>query len=335
MGLAELAAHMAEVQGHKNIQPPPPIVFHDRSVRPVSPFSSINNNDDIADFSSRRLGEGITPDFSLSELLNPASESPRYSPTRQDTSASSDIPWGKIAAGIGGLGFLGAEAVLFRKVGLRKGLGVNAAAASILACSAPMTEVARVNSETTPTTFTASESALTIESTPTIQPTETNTPLPTATETATPVPMSSLEQSVIGLLDEMKVPYTKTNENGVITLVNNETGKDILRNGRVAIEYAVELAKKDCEPTNIEPDKYGFVQQKDYDSSDIYISTIISGLNYPTRGGFFFVLIDREKQCWVVADRDNLLYKDETLEHIIPIIPLTKDELFTFAMSNK
>ena len=104
-------------------------------------------------------------------------------------------------------------------------------------------------------TLTAPEST----STPTPQPTETQAPVPTPTETNTPVPMSSLEQSVIGLLDEMKVNYTKTNENGVITLVNNETGKDIMRNGRVEISIAVELAKKDCEPTDIEPDKRGFI----------------------------------------------------------------------------
>ena len=196
-------------------------------------------------------------------------------------------------------------------------------------------------SQTSITSTPLPESTPTLNSTSTLQPTETNTPQPTATETNTPVPMSSLEQSVIGLLDEMKVPYTKTNENGVLTLVNNETGKDILRDGRVEISYAVELAKKDCKPTDIEPSTDGFfILYQSWDSFKTYISEIMEDLNFPpdVEGWGLSILIDREKQCWALANSSNIYYRDETgLAKAVPIIHLTEDEMLEFidGMVNK
>ena len=164
--------------------------------------------------------------------------------------------------------------------------------------------------------------------------------MPTPTETNTPVPMSSLEQSVIGLLDEMKVNYTKTNENGVITLVNNETGKDIMRNGRVEISIAVELAKKDCKPTELVPDFYGFMQEKDYDSFNEYLDKLFDDISdkdyrfFDNNAILYDILVDRDKQCWGVVNGDALLYRDETgMAQVIQTIHFTIDELDAYFLN--
>ena len=191
----------------------------------------------------------------------------------------------------------------------------------------------------------------TLKATATPSATEAKTKTPTATKTATatetntPVPMPELERSVIALLGEMGVDYTKTIENGSVTLVNNETGKEIMKNGKMALEFDVELAKKDCEPTDIVPSKIGgLVLGTSGEKSYAYQMDLLSygydnNLWKPKdKSGYFNVsdiLIDRENQCWgFLVDDDYLFYRDKSgLVHIDPIIPPTKDELHTFKIN--
>ncbi len=101
------------------------------------------------------------------------------------------------------------------------------------------------------------------ESTLTPQPTETNTPSATATETNTPVPTA--ESAAIALFDKYGVDpdtYTLAEVDGVIVGTDNETGTEIFRDGRFEIGFVIEIAKKDCEPTNFEPDNTKYERLK-------------------------------------------------------------------------
>ena len=64
--------------------------------------------------------------------------------------------------------------------------------------------------------------------------------------------ISEAESTAIALFDKYGVDpdtYTLAEVDGVIVATDKETGKEIFRDGRFEISYAVELAKKDCEPT--------------------------------------------------------------------------------------
>ncbi len=133
--------------------------------------------------------------------------------------------------------------------------------------------------------------------------------------------------------------YTLAEVDGVMVGTDNETGAEIFRDGRFEIGYAVELAKKDCEPTNFAPDEWGFVQEKYFDSLTDYVFTILDDLNFwPSNDdwNFIHVLIDKEKQCWAIADGDNLFYRNESgLAHAVSTIHLTIDEVIAFSFGRE
>lgn len=135
--------------------------------------------------------------------------------------------------------------------------------------------------------------------------------------------------------------YTLAEVDGVIVGTDNETGKEVFRDGRFEISFAVELAKKDCKPTDIEPSTDGlFILYESWDSFKTYISEIMKDLNFPpdVEGWGLSILIDREKQCWALANSSNIYYRDETgLAKAVPIIHLTEDEMIEFidGMVNK
>ncbi len=182
--------------------------------------------------------------------------------------------------------------------------------------------------------------------TPTPRPAETNTPTATPTETNTPVPTA--ETAAIALFDKYNVDpatYTLAEVDGVIVGTDNETGTEIFRDGRFEISYAVDLAKKDCEPTDFEPDKWGF-QRDGENSPGMYLDRLLNDLldgtadspHYYTSfdSPMWDYLIDREKQCWGLVGSDHLFYRDETgLAQYITTIHLTQDEIDAFTSHNK
>lgn len=131
--------------------------------------------------------------------------------------------------------------------------------------------------------------------------------------------------------------YTLAEVDGVVVGTDNETGKEIFRDGRFEISYAAELAKKDCEPTDFVPDKNGFVQPKFHDSYEDFIYKIIEDLNFPPSLNWWVdVLINREKQCWAIADGSNLYYRDDSgMARAMPLIPLTSDEIISFSFGRE
>lgn len=190
--------------------------------------------------------------------------------------------------------------------------------------------------------LTAPEFTLTTDSTPTPRPTETQTPSATATETNTPVPTA--ESAAIALFDKYNVDpatYTLAEVNGVIVGTDNETGTEIFRDGRFEIGFAVELAKKDCEPTDFEPNQYGLLQDKDLDSFGEYFAKLLGDTNdnnfsLSDNMRFSDVLVDRAKQCWAITNGDAFLYRVETDRvSVIPIIHLTKDEVIEFSFGRE
>lgn len=146
-----------------------------------------------------------------------------------------------------------------------------------------------------------------------------------------------VESPTIALLNKYGVDpntYTLTEVDGVMVGTDNETGKEILRDGRFEINYAVELAKKDCEPTDMVPDKWGSMPAKYGDISSRYLETLLNDTNYLSSDGaltVYNILIDRTKQCWGFVDGDALLYRDQTgLVQIVSTIHIPKNELFDF-----
>lgn len=136
------------------------------------------------------------------------------------------------------------------------------------------------------------------------------------------------EEVAIALFDKYGVApdtYALAEVDGVIVGTNNETGKEIFRDGRFELGYAVELAKKDCESTGFETDNGSPDENiKDKDSANRYLEKLLRDVNYKPEEIellFFNVLVDREKQCWGFADAtgDALLYRDEAgLPQVIP-----------------
>lgn len=150
------------------------------------------------------------------------------------------------------------------------------------------------------------------------------------------VPTAELEATA--LFNEYGVDpntYTLAEVGGVMVGTDNETGKEIFRDGRFELGYAVELAKKDCEPTNFAPQEGGgLVKQEHSEALSNYESTMINDPDYNPPGDTFYVvyvLVDREKQCWGFGDGDSLVYRNLTGSlQIVPTIHLTEDEVFTF-----
>lgn len=149
------------------------------------------------------------------------------------------------------------------------------------------------------------------------------------------------ESKAIALFNEYGVDpgsYTLAEVDGIMVGTDNETGKEIFRDGRFDISYAVDLAKRDCEPTDFEPNKYGFIQKKDMDSSNRYLEKLMADSDYwPPDDTFLWnILIDRTRRCWGLVGNDAFLYRNETgLIQIIPIIHFTEDELFRFTSTNR
>ncbi len=150
------------------------------------------------------------------------------------------------------------------------------------------------------------------------------------------VEVSEAESAAIALFDKYGVDpdaYTLAEVDGVIVGTDNKTGTEIFRDGRFEISYAVDLAKKDCEPTNFEPDNTRYEQIKNKDSSLLrYLDVLANDSNvYPYLSGRIQdVLIDRAKKCWGFTDGYSFVYRayrDEvSLGQKIPIIRPLKDE---------
>lgn len=151
------------------------------------------------------------------------------------------------------------------------------------------------------------------------------------------------ESAAIALFDQYGVApdtYSLAEVDGIVVGTDNETGTEIFRDGRFEIGFAIEIAKKDCEPTDFEPDKGGSIPTKYRDSSNRYLEKLLRDVNYKPEEVeilLFDILVDRVKKCWAFADAkgDALLYRDETgLGQLIPTIYFTQDELDAF-MSNR
>ena len=152
------------------------------------------------------------------------------------------------------------------------------------------------------------------------------------------VGISEAESAAIALFDKYGVApdtYILTDVDGIMVGTDKETGVEIFRDGRFDISYAVKLAKKDCEPTDFKPDKWGFMQSKDKESLGIYLETLFDDSNYLISDDawlwMYWGSIDRTRQCWGLFGSDAIVYRDETgLAQDIPIIHLTEDEVDEF-----
>ena len=150
--------------------------------------------------------------------------------------------------------------------------------------------------------------------------------------------ITEAESAAIALFDKYGVApdtYILTDVDGIMVGTDKETGVEIFRDGRFDISYAVKLAKKDCEPTDFKPDKWGFMQSKDKESLGIYLETLFDDSNYLISDDawlwMYWGSIDRTRQCWGLFGSDAIVYRDETgLAQDIPIIHLTEDEVDEF-----
>lgn len=155
------------------------------------------------------------------------------------------------------------------------------------------------------------------------------------------VGISEAESAAIALFDKYGVDpntYTLAEVDGAMVGTDNETGKEIFRDGRFEINFASKLAKKDCEPTNFKPDnaRYGQIKIED-DSSLRYVESLLNtyyGSPYGTpepSGWLQDVLIDEKKLCWGFTSGHSLIYRtigeeEGPLTKVIPIIKPPSDK---------
>ncbi len=126
-----------------------------------------------------------------------------------------------------------------------------------------------------------------------------------------------------------------TGEDGAVEVVDNETGKVLIRTteytSKFDLGFAVDtIAPASCDPTNFEPrpndrqlrgeDLVAMVEGYTYKMmEELGIS-----LNTKLRS---FILIDREKWCWAVEFDKFLLYRDgERVAQKIPLLPVSQED---------
>lgn len=146
--------------------------------------------------------------------------------------------------------------------------------------------------------------------------------------------MWAVESPTIALLNKYEIDpstYTLREVDGVMVGTDNETGKEIFRDGRFEIGYAVELAKKDCEPTDFDfvLDNSKSPIMKDRVGGQKYIENLLMEVEYRPEANellFYELLVDIDKKCWAFVDTEanSLLYRKKTRSiSIIPMIPTT------------
>lgn len=146
-----------------------------------------------------------------------------------------------------------------------------------------------------------------------------------------------------GLADEVaEGKITVTEEGGVVTVIDNETGKVMMQSSEdgllQGIEFATKIAANSCESTPYKPSPGGMiVPNKDYSPtpSEYFTSLINRELGYRSESGYYYgILLDREKQCWASTDGAYFFYRDkDRVAQQVPLIPMTFEELQEFAFT--
>ncbi len=132
-----------------------------------------------------------------------------------------------------------------------------------------------------------------------------------------------------------------TGEDGAVEVVDNETGKVLIRTteytSKFDLGFAVDtIASASCDPTDFVPRDDGRMDIKYDDQKTSYVSKILKELGideniFAIRSS---ILLNREKQCWGFVVEDNFFYRDtEHVAHKIPLLHMSKEELIEFLHS--
>lgn len=154
--------------------------------------------------------------------------------------------------------------------------------------------------------------------------------------------VSEVMQQSTALLDQYGIDpetYILTETDGVVVGTDSETGAEILRDGRLEIGFAVEIAAKSCEPTNFSPlANNPAVTKEDGNGLAYYTFDTVtrSGGELQYTDPYFNILIDRDLQCWGASEGQHFYYRDKNgVSHEIPLIGLTKNEIIQYVFSRE
>lgn len=153
---------------------------------------------------------------------------------------------------------------------------------------------------------------------------------------------SPAESAVTKILEDNNIKsdtYTQTVVDGVVTVIDKETGKVMMQSSESGvlhgIEFATKIAANSCEPTPYKPDQSGRISSADGPALREYLTEMKNELSYRSGSLITYnIVINREMQCWGFANRNNFLYRDkDRVPHRLPLISLTDDQLMEFLFS--
>lgn len=156
--------------------------------------------------------------------------------------------------------------------------------------------------------------------------------------------LSEARQQVDELVEtyELTDSVTVTENDGVASVTDNETGKVLFEtDGEVTkyeIGFAVDIiAAASCEPTEFKPRaNKGYVENEDVEAIRSYmndITGVFESYNDSRKVGniHFFILINRALRCWGLTDGIYMYYRDgDGMAKELRLIDLTMDETFQF-----
>jgi hypothetical protein len=157
--------------------------------------------------------------------------------------------------------------------------------------------------------------------------------------------ISEAKQHTDKILEENGVDLktvTLSEEGGAVNVVDNETGKVLMRTignqTKYDLAFGVDsIAANSCQPTNFESSKYGSMRGEYVPVYLDDLEKIINELEYKETNGAksTLLLINREKNCWgFLYGNKDLLYRDgEGIAREMLILPIKKAEIDAFKIS--